>query len=37
MVSSPAYQEIAHLRTDALRRSELRAMDSLDPGGLAGD
>src|SRR5256885_351510 len=30
MVSSPAYQEIAHLRTESLRRSELRAMDSLD-------
>ncbi|MGA8216994.1 MAG: DUF1330 domain-containing protein [Solirubrobacterales bacterium] len=37
MVSSPAYQEIAHLRTGALRRSELRAMDSLDPNGFAGD
>jgi uncharacterized protein (DUF1330 family) len=36
MVSSPAYQEIAHLRTEALRRSELRAMDSLDPAGFTG-
>jgi uncharacterized protein (DUF1330 family) len=33
MVSSPAYQAIAHLRTEALRRSELRAMDSLDSSG----
>jgi uncharacterized protein (DUF1330 family) len=30
MVSSPDYQAIAHLRTEALRRSELRAMDSFD-------
>jgi uncharacterized protein (DUF1330 family) len=36
MVSSPAYQEIAHLRTEALLRSELRAMDSLDPSGFTG-
>jgi uncharacterized protein (DUF1330 family) len=36
MVSSPAYQEIAHLRTEALSRSELRAMDSIDPAGFAG-
>jgi uncharacterized protein (DUF1330 family) len=34
MVSSPEYQAITHLRTEALRRSELRAMDSLDLGGL---
>jgi uncharacterized protein (DUF1330 family) len=30
MVSSPEYRGIAHLRTEALRRSELRAMDSFD-------
>lgn len=30
MVSSPEYQAIAHLRSEALVRSELRAMDSLD-------
>src|SRR3954449_3478313 len=36
MVSSPEYQAIAHLRTEALRRSELRAMDSLDPNGFTG-
>ena len=36
MVSSPEYQEIAHLRTDALLRAELRAMDSLDAGSLPG-
>jgi uncharacterized protein (DUF1330 family) len=36
MVSSAAYQAIAHLRTEALRRSELRAMDSLDPSGFTG-
>jgi uncharacterized protein (DUF1330 family) len=30
MVSSSEYQAIAHLRTEALRRSELRAMDSFD-------
>jgi len=30
MVSSPEYQQIAHLRTEALQRSELRALDSLD-------
>jgi uncharacterized protein (DUF1330 family) len=33
MVSSSEYQAIAHLRTEALRRSELRAMDSFDGGG----
>ena len=37
MVSSPAYQEIEHLRSEALQRSELRAMDAIDgtelPGG----
>ena len=31
MVSSPEYQEIEHLRSQALGRSELRAMDALDP------
>ena len=35
MVSSPEYRAIAHLRSEALVRSELRAMDSLD-GGLPG-
>jgi len=34
MVGSPEYAEIAHLRTEALRRAELRAMDSLDEGEL---
>ena len=37
MVSSPEYQEIEHLRSEALARSELRAMDAFDatelPGG----
>ena len=32
MVSSPEYQAIEHLRTDALVRSELRAMDAVDTG-----
>jgi uncharacterized protein (DUF1330 family) len=36
MVSSPEYQAIAHLRTEALRRSELRAMDSFDVAAGAG-
>jgi uncharacterized protein (DUF1330 family) len=36
MVSSPEYQEIAHLRSEALMRSELRAMDSLDASELPG-
>jgi uncharacterized protein (DUF1330 family) len=36
MVSSPEYQEIAHLRTEALLRAELRAMDSLEAGSLPG-
>jgi len=36
MVGSPEYGEIAHLRTEALRRAELRAMDSLDEGQLPG-
>ena len=36
MVSSPEYQAIAHLRTEALERSELRAMDSVDPSGFTG-
>jgi uncharacterized protein (DUF1330 family) len=30
MVSSPEYQAIEHLRTEALLRSELRAMDAAD-------
>ncbi len=34
MVSSPEYQEIAHLRTEALVRSELRAIDAADVGQL---
>ena len=37
MISSPDYQEIEHLRSESLRRSELRAMDAIDavelPGG----
>jgi len=34
MVSSPEYQEIEHLRSESLRRSELRAMDAAElPGG----
>jgi uncharacterized protein (DUF1330 family) len=37
MVSSPEYQEIAHLRTEALARSELRAMDTVDTGQLSGN
>ena len=36
MVSSPEYQEIEHLRSEALVRSELRAMDALDPSELGG-
>ena len=36
MVSSPEYQSIAHLRTEALVRSELRAMDSMDADELPG-
>ena len=35
MVSSPEYQAIEHLRTEALVRSELRAMDAVDTGALA--
>ena len=35
MVSSPEYQAIEHLRTDALVRSELRAMDAVDIGARA--
>jgi uncharacterized protein (DUF1330 family) len=30
MVSSPEYQEIEHLRSESLLRSELRAMDAFD-------
>jgi uncharacterized protein (DUF1330 family) len=37
MVSSPEYQEIAHLRSEALRRSELRAMDAIDASELPGN
>ena len=34
MISSPDYQAIEHLRTEALLRSELRAMDAIDTGSL---
>jgi uncharacterized protein (DUF1330 family) len=37
MVSSPEYQAIAHLRSEALVRTELRAMDSLDGTELPGN
>jgi uncharacterized protein (DUF1330 family) len=30
MVSSPEYQEVEHLRSEALIRAELRAMDAID-------
>jgi uncharacterized protein (DUF1330 family) len=30
MIGSPAYREIAHLRTEALRRGELHPIDPLD-------
>ena len=36
MVSSPEYQEIEHLRSEALIRSELRAMDEIDAAELPG-
>ncbi len=36
MVSSPEYQEIEHLRSQALARSELRAMDAVDAAELPG-
>jgi uncharacterized protein (DUF1330 family) len=36
MVSSPEYQEIEHLRSESLIRSELRAMDQLDAAELPG-
>ena len=36
MVSSPEYQEIEHLRSEALQRSELRAMDAMDAAALPG-
>jgi len=36
MVSSPEYQEIEHLRSEALQRSELRAMDAIDASALPG-
>jgi uncharacterized protein (DUF1330 family) len=34
MISSAEYQAIEHLRTEALVRSELRAMDAIDTGAL---
>jgi uncharacterized protein (DUF1330 family) len=34
MVSSPEYQDIEHLRTESLVRSELRAMDAIDTAAL---
>jgi uncharacterized protein (DUF1330 family) len=37
MVSSPEYQEIEHLRSESLIRSELRAMDAIDTAELPGD
>jgi uncharacterized protein (DUF1330 family) len=36
MVSSPEYQEIEHLRSEGLARSELRAMDAIDAAELPG-
>jgi hypothetical protein len=30
MIGSPAYQEITHLRTEALTRAELHPMDAMD-------
>jgi len=36
MVSSPSYQAIQHLRSEALARSELRALDSMDVSQLPG-
>jgi uncharacterized protein (DUF1330 family) len=36
MVSSPEYQEIEHLRSESLQRSELRAMDAFDAAELPG-
>jgi uncharacterized protein (DUF1330 family) len=36
MVSSPEYQEIEHLRSESLVRSELRAMDAVDAAELPG-
>jgi uncharacterized protein (DUF1330 family) len=36
MVASPEYQAIEHLRSEALQRSELRAMDAIDAGELTG-
>jgi uncharacterized protein (DUF1330 family) len=36
MVSSAEYQEIVHLRTEGLRRAELRAMDPPEGGPLPG-
>src|SRR3954465_14897270 len=37
MVSSPEYQEIEHLRSEALIRAELRAMDAIDGTGPPGE
>jgi uncharacterized protein (DUF1330 family) len=36
MVSSPEYQAIAHLRSEAPVRSELRAMDAIDADAIGG-
>jgi uncharacterized protein (DUF1330 family) len=36
MVSSPEYQEVEHLRSESLIRSELRAMDAIDAAELPG-
>jgi uncharacterized protein (DUF1330 family) len=36
MVSSPEYQAIEHLRSESLKRSELRAMDAFDAAELPG-
>ncbi len=35
MVGSPEYAEISHLRTEALKRSELHPLDTLQDGALA--
>ena len=34
MIASPEYQAIEHLRTEALLRSDLRAVDAIDTGTL---
>jgi uncharacterized protein (DUF1330 family) len=36
MVSSPEYQQIEHLRSESLARSELRAMDAIEAADLTG-